>query len=44
MASTDLLVRVPLKFLRDNFIIPLSIDGKIVIVTANPNDFQPIMI
>lgn len=42
MASTDLLVRVPLKFLRDNFIIPLSIDGKIVIVTANPNDFQPI--
>jgi len=42
MADLDLLARVPLKFLRDNEVVPVMIDGNIVIVTANPFDFQPL--
>lgn len=41
-ADLDLLARVPLKFLRDNEIMPIKVDGTIVILTANPFDFQPL--
>ena len=43
MADQDLLGRIPLKFLRDNIVIPLrEADGTIVVVTANPFNFQPL--
>jgi general secretion pathway protein E len=42
MADLDLLARVPLKFLRDNEIMPVMVDGVITILTANPFDFQPL--
>jgi general secretion pathway protein E len=43
MADQGLLGRVPLKFLRDNIVIPLLLpDDKIVIATANPFNFQPV--
>ncbi|HLW73082.1 MAG TPA: type II secretion system ATPase GspE [Candidatus Babeliales bacterium] len=41
-ADLDLLARVPLKFLRDNEVMPIMVDGNIVILTANPFDFQPL--
>ncbi len=40
MADLDLLAKVPLKFLRDNEVMPLVIDGQITILTANPFEFQ----
>jgi general secretion pathway protein E len=40
MADLELLAKVPLKFLRDNEVIPVIIDGHITILTANPFDFQ----
>lgn len=43
MADAELLGRIPLKFLRDHSLIPMHLpDGKIVVVTANPFDFQPL--
>jgi len=39
-ADLDLLARVPLKFLRDNEVMPIMVDGQITILTANPFDFQ----
>lgn len=42
MADLDLLAKVPLKFLRDNEVMPVMIEGSIVILTANPFDFQPL--
>ena len=42
MADLTLLAKVPLKFLRDNVVMPLIIDGKLVIATANPIRFQPL--
>lgn len=42
MADLTVLAKVPLKFLRDNTVMPLKIDGKLVIVTANPIRFQPL--
>lgn len=41
-ADLDLLAKVPLKFLRDNEIMPIKVDGNIVILTTNPFDFQPL--
>lgn len=41
-ADLDLLARVPLKFLRDNEVMPIMVDGVITILTANPFDFQPL--
>jgi general secretion pathway protein E len=41
-ADLDLLARVPLKFLRDNEVMPIMVDGVITILTANPSDFQPL--
>lgn len=40
MADLTLLGKVPLKFLRDNMVIPLMVDGQLAIVTANPINFQ----
>lgn len=40
MADLDLLAKVPLKFLRDNEIMPVMVGTQIVILTANPFDFQ----
>lgn len=42
MADTELLSKIPFKFLRDNGVIPVKIDGKITLLTANPNNFKPI--
>ncbi len=42
MADLDLLAKVPLKFLRDNEIMPIMMDGKMFILTANPSNFQPL--
>jgi len=42
MADPALLSRVPLKFLRDNIIVPVKIDGVMTILTANPHQFEPI--
>jgi general secretion pathway protein E len=42
MADLDLLAKVPIKFLRDNIVIPVMIDGHITILTNNPLNFQPI--
>ena len=42
MADVTILGRIPLKFLRDNVVIPLVIAERITIVTANPLNFQPL--
>lgn len=42
MADPSLLSKVPLKFLRENFIVPIKDKGGIVLVVANPMNFQPI--
>lgn len=40
MADLSLLSKVPLKFLRDNVVMPIKQDGNIVILTADPMSFQ----
>jgi len=42
MADPALLSKVPLKFLRQNIIIPIMHNDHITVVTANPRNFQPI--
>ena len=42
MADPSLLGKVPLKFLRDNVVMPVMRDGKITLLTANPMMFQPL--
>lgn len=42
MADLTILGKVPIKFLRDNTIMPVLVDGNLVIVTANPLNFQPL--
>lgn len=42
MADLNLLAKIPLKFLRDNEVIPLSLDGAMIILTSNPFHFQPL--
>lgn len=42
MADLMVLAKLPLKFLRDNVVIPVRIDNQLVILTANPNNFQPL--
>ncbi len=42
MADALLLVKVPLKFLKETLIMPLRIDGEIVLVAARPTNFQPL--
>lgn len=40
MADLDILAKVPLKFLRDNVVIPVTIEGQLVILAADPIKFQ----
>lgn len=40
MADLTVLAKIPLKFLRDNVIIPVMDDGQLTILTANPSAFQ----
>jgi len=42
MADLTILGRIPLKFLRDHVVMPVMINGKLTILTANPLDFQPL--
>jgi general secretion pathway protein E len=42
MADLDVLSKVPLKFLRDNCVMPVVIDGQIMIASGNPLKYQPI--
>ncbi len=42
MADPDLLGKIPLRFLRQNIIIPIIYNGQKTIVTANPYDLQPL--
>ncbi|PJF38487.1 MAG: type II secretion system protein GspE, partial [Phototrophicales bacterium] len=42
MADIALLAKVPLKFLRDNEVMPIMLDGQMTILTANPINFQPL--
>ena len=40
--DVELLGKVPLRFLRENVIIPVKIDSQIVLLVSNPMHFQPI--
>lgn len=42
MADITVLGKIPLKFLRENEVMPALLEGKLVILTANPMYFQPI--
>jgi general secretion pathway protein E len=42
MADPELLARIPLKFLRDQVIIPVRQEGTIYVITSQPFDFQPL--
>lgn len=42
MADLGILARVPMAFLRENIVMPVSIEGQNFILTANPLNFQPI--
>ena len=42
MADTQLLSKIPLKFLRRHTVIPLVIEGHKYIVTSDPRDLQPL--
>ena len=42
MADLAILAKIPLKFLRDNVVIPVMADNQLTILTAKPNNFQPL--
>ena len=42
MIDVDLLGKVPLRFLRENIIIPVKVNGQIILLISNPMNFQPI--
>src|SRR5579872_5854809 len=42
MADLTLLAKIPLKFLRENVVMPVMVDGRAVIITADPLRFQPL--
>ena len=42
MIDTPLLGRIPLRFLRENSVMPIMMNGEIVILTDNPLHFQPL--
>ncbi|KKR96225.1 MAG: Type II secretion system protein E [candidate division TM6 bacterium GW2011_GWE2_41_16] len=42
IADPDLMARVPMRFLRDNAIVPLRDGQQYMLATARPYDFQPI--
>jgi len=42
MADVTIIAKIPLKFLRDNTIIPIIENGRILILTAQPTNLQPL--
>lgn len=42
MADLSVMAKIPLKFLRDNSVVPVMVDNQLTILTANPNNFQPL--
>jgi len=42
MAESEILSKIPIKFLREHVVIPINYENSITIVTAEPADFQPI--
>ncbi len=42
MADPALLARIPLKFLRDQVVMPVTYEGTVIILTADPRNFQAI--
>jgi general secretion pathway protein E len=42
MADLMVLAKIPLKFLRDNIVIPVMADNQLTILTPNPSNFQPL--
>jgi len=42
MAESDILSKIPIKFLREHVVVPINYENRITIVTAEPADFQPI--
>lgn len=42
MADLNTLAKVPLKFLRDNEVIPVIQNSQLLILTAHPTNFQPL--
>ena len=42
MADPTLLGKIPLKFLRQNTVMPVIIDGVTTLLTSNPTLFQPL--
>lgn len=42
MADLTTLAKIPLKFLRDNQVIPLTINEQLTILTTNPLQYQPL--
>ena len=42
MADLNVLGKAPLKFLRDNCVMPVIIDGTLTILTSNPLHYQPL--
>ena len=42
MAAPDLLAKIPLRFLRQNVVMPIMHSGRKAILTANPRDLSPL--
>jgi general secretion pathway protein E len=42
MADVSLLAPIPLPFLRANVVMPIRRDGELLVLTANPTNFQPL--
>ncbi len=42
MADPGLLARVPLRFFRENVVLPIMLNGQKTVLTANPIDLQPL--
>lgn len=42
MANPGLLGKIPMKFLRENVVMPVMVDDRITLLTANPLHFQPL--
>jgi len=42
MIDVDLLGQVPLRFLRENIIVPIKVDGQVILLISNPMNFQPV--
>lgn len=42
MTDPEILAKIPVKFLRENLIIPIIYNGQLTLATARPNNFEPI--